>query len=202
MLDVAGFILVGGASSRMGSDKAQLVFNGLTSLELIAAQLSAAVPVVALVGARQEYRRLGLKNVPDLHERWGALGGIHSALAATEKQWAAIVACDLPFVTRDLFARLISLIDETNDAVVPLHSDGRPQPLCALYRRETCLAEANKLIVEGEHTPRALLANVKTRRVEFDELKDLPGADNFFFNVNTPADFELAQRILKEKEPR
>jgi molybdopterin-guanine dinucleotide biosynthesis protein A len=202
MFDVAGFILVGGASSRMGSDKAELVFNGRTSLELIAAQLSAAVTSVALVGARQEYRRLGLKNVPDLTERWGALGGIHAALAATDKEWAAIVACDLPFVTGDLFAHLMSLIDETNDAVVPLQPDGRPQPLCALYRRKTCLPEVDKLIAEGEHTPRALLANVKTHWVEFDKLQDLPGAANFFFNVNTPAEFELAQKIFKERAPR
>jgi molybdopterin-guanine dinucleotide biosynthesis protein A len=202
MFDVAGFILVGGASSRMGSDKAQLLFNGRTSLELIAAELSAAVSSVTLVGARQEYRRLALKNVPDLHERWGALGGIHSALAVTEKKWAAVVACDLPFVTRDLFARLMSLIDETNDAVIPMQPDGRPQPLCALYRRESCLPEVSKLIAEGEHTPRALLANVRTRWVEFDELRDLPGADNFFFNVNTPADFELARKTFKESDRR
>lgn len=196
---MTGFILVGGASSRMGSDKAQLVFNGRTSLEIIAAQLSAAVPEVALVGAPQEYRRLTWKNVPDLHERWGALGGIHSALAATDKEWAAIVACDLPFVTSDLFARLMSLIDEANDAVVPVQPDGRPQPLSALYRRQTCLPEVNRLIAEGEHTPRALLANVQTRWVEFDELRDLPGADNFFFNVNTPAEFELAKKMLEER---
>jgi molybdenum cofactor guanylyltransferase len=202
MFDVAGFILVGGASSRMGSDKAQLLFNGRTSLEIIAAQLSAAVSDVALVGARQVYRRLTWKNVPDLHDRWGALGGIHSAMAATDKEWAAIVACDLPFVTGDLFVHLISLIDDTSDAIVPVQQDGRPQPLCALYRRETCLPEVDRLIAEDEHTPRALLAKVKTRWVEFGQLQDLAGAEHFFFNVNTPREFELAQRIFAAREQR
>ena len=183
----------------MGSDKAELVFKGRTSLEIIAAELSAVVSDVALVGARQEYRRLTWKNVPDLQERWGALGGIQAALAATDKEWAAIVACDLPFVTCDLFAHLMSLIGETNDAVVPVQPDGRPQPLCAIYRRETCLPEVNKLIAQDEHTPRTLLANVETRWVEFDELQDLPGADNFFFNVNTPAEYEFAQKKFAER---
>jgi molybdopterin-guanine dinucleotide biosynthesis protein A len=199
MFDVEGFILVGGASSRMGKDKAQLVFDGQTSIELIAAELSATASPVSLVGARQEYPRLPLRNVPDVHQRWGALGGIHAALAAGERTWTAIVACDLPFVRGVLFTRLKSFANETNDAVVPMQPDGRPQPLCALYQRETCLREVERLIGLGEHTPRALLANVSTRWVEFNELADLPGADNFFFNVNTPADFERAKQLFTQR---
>jgi molybdopterin-guanine dinucleotide biosynthesis protein A len=199
MFDVEGFILVGGASSRMGRDKAELMFAGHSSIERIAAELP---PPVTLVGSRREYRHLSLRNVPDLHEHWGALGGIHAALADAKRPWAVMVACDLPFVTRELFARLRSLADEANDAVVPVQPDGRPQPLCALYRPKTCLPEAEKLIAQDEHTPRALLATVKTRWVEFPQLADLPGANNFFFNVNTPAEFELATKIFAEAVQR
>ena len=196
MFDVEGFILVGGASSRMGRDKAELIFAGHSSIERIASELPSPV---TLVGSRHEYRHLSLNNVPDLHENWGALWGIHASLADAKKPWAAIVACDLPFVTRELFARLRSLSDETTDAVVPIQPDGRPQPLCAFYRPKTCLPEAEKLIAQGEHTPRALLAKVKTQWVEFQQLADLPGANNFFFNVNTPADFELATKLFAER---
>lgn len=199
MFDVEGFILVGGASSRMGRDKAELTYAGHRSIERIAAELP---PPVTLVGGRHEYRHLSLKNVPDLHEHWGALGGIHASLAVAKQPWAVIVACDLPFVTRELFARLRSLADETSDAIVPIQPDGRPQPLCAFYRPKTCLPETEKLVAQGEHTPRALLATVKTRWVEFRQLADLPGASNFFFNVNTPGDFELATRIFAEAAAR
>src|SRR5947208_8228543 len=71
MLDVQGFILVGGASSRMGSDKAQLKFDGQSGVELIAAALQPNVGAVRLVGSRDEARLSLLQNVPDLHERWG-----------------------------------------------------------------------------------------------------------------------------------
>ena len=196
MLDVEGFILVGGASRRMGTDKAAMVIGGRTSLERVAAALSAAVSPVTLVGARHEYDGVRLRNVPDVHGQWGALGGIHAALSAAEKDWALIVACDLPFVTPELFDRLQSFVDNDTDAIVPIQSDGRPQPLCALYRRATCLPELEKLIAAGEHTPRAVLANVRTRRIEFDELNDLPGADDFFFNLNTSADFARAKKLL------
>jgi molybdopterin-guanine dinucleotide biosynthesis protein A len=197
MLDVEGFILVGGRSSRMGTDKSRLQFGARTSVERIAAELTSITRRISLVGPSRADAGAELKIVPDTHEHWGALGGIHAALGAGVSDWALIVACDLPFVTRDLFSRLLTLSQpESPDAVVPIQPDGRPQPLCALYRRESCLLEVEKLIASGEHTPRALLANVNTRWVPPEELIDLPGAENFFFNVNTPADYEQAQLLL------
>ncbi|HLR07428.1 MAG TPA: molybdenum cofactor guanylyltransferase [Pyrinomonadaceae bacterium] len=197
MLDVEGFILVGGRSSRMGTDKSLMQFDGQTSVERIAAELRSITPRISLVGRGRAGFDPDLRIIPDTHEQWGALGGIHAALGACVADWALIVACDLPFVTRDLCSRLLMLSQQGSpEAVVPIQPDGRPQPLCALYRREPCLLEAEKLIASGEHTPRALLANVKTRWVRSAELIDLPGAENFFFNVNTPDDYEQAQLLL------
>jgi molybdopterin-guanine dinucleotide biosynthesis protein A len=200
MLDVEGFILVGGRSSRMGTDKSCLQFGGQTSVARIAAELRSVTQRISLVGPGRADSGPDLKIVPDTHEHWGALGGIHAALNACRADWALIVACDLPFVTRDLCSRLRTLSQkDLPDAVVPIQPDGRPQPICALYRREPCLLEAEKLIASGEHTPRALLANVKTRCVQPEELIDLPGAENFFFNVNTPEDYELAKQICQSR---
>jgi molybdopterin-guanine dinucleotide biosynthesis protein A len=195
MFDVEGFILVGGASRRMGRDKAQLVLGGRTFVQRIADELSAIASLVSLVGAPQT--SWPFKNVPDVHPQWGALGGIHAALTAVQTEWAIIVACDLPFVTTELFRRLISMANDTVDAIVPVQTDGRPQPVCALYRR-ICLPEIDELVDAGEHMPRALLANVRTRYLEFAELSDLDGANNFFFNVNTPKDLQKAEAILSE----
>jgi molybdopterin-guanine dinucleotide biosynthesis protein A len=199
MLDVEGFILVGGASSRMGSDKAQLLFGAQTAVQHIAAELSALTDRVRTVGSRGETALPGLENVPDVQEHWGALGGIHSALAACQTAWALVVACDLPLVTGDLFIRLWQLQSGTFDAIVPIQPDGRPQPVCAIYRCDVSAPEAARLIAAGEHTPRALLAKIRTRWVDFQELADLPGAEDFFFNVNTPADYELAKEILERR---
>ena len=197
MFDVQGFILVGGASRRMGQNKAQLQLGSETVLARIVGQLSAAVDSVTLVGSREDHEGVFLPNVADVHEKWGALGGIHAALSAARTDWILVIACDLPFATRDLFERLKSFVDEAFDAIVPMQSDGRPQPVCALYRRESCLPEIEKLIHAGEHTPRALLANVRTRYVQFAELGDLPHAENFFMNLNTPEDFERAKSLAE-----
>jgi molybdopterin-guanine dinucleotide biosynthesis protein A len=85
------------------------------------------------------------------------------------------------------------------DAIVPIQPDGRPQPLCAVYRRDVNYEEVERLIATGEHTPRGLLAQVRTRWVDSQELADLPGAEYFFLNVNTPADYEVAKQILKRR---
>jgi len=199
MLDVEGFILVGGASSRMGSDKAQLMFGAQAGVQLIGAELAVLADLVRVVGSRAEPEDSGFENVPDVLEHWGALGGIHSALAACQTTWAVVVACDLPLVTGDLFTRLWQLNSDPFDAIVPIQPDGRPQPLCAVYRQESNATEAARLIATGEHTPRALLARVRTRWVEFQELADLPNAEQFFLNVNTPGDYELAKQILERR---
>jgi molybdopterin-guanine dinucleotide biosynthesis protein A len=200
MFDVEGFILVGGQSSRMGSDKSQLVFGKQTGVERIAAALWPLTARVRLVGSRVQAPASGLENVTDTYERWGALGGISAALGACQSEWAVIVACDLPLVSSHLFHRLSHLAQQSElqnlDAVVPIQADGRPQPLCALYRRQICSKAAERLIAEGEHKPRALLATVRTRWVQFQELADLPGSDHFFLNVNTSEDYRQAKRAL------
>jgi molybdopterin-guanine dinucleotide biosynthesis protein A len=199
MFDVEGFILVGGQSSRMGTDKSQLAFGQQTAVERIIAALQPLAAKIRLVGARVRAEAIGLDSVPDTHERWGALGGIQAALGACRSEWAMIVACDLPLVSRELFFRLWQLVQRNPgafDAIVPMQPDERPQPLCAIYRREPCLQTVERLIAEGEHKPRALLRKVRTRWVEFRELADLPGSEHFFLNVNTPHDYEQAVNAL------
>ena len=186
-----GFILAGGSSSRMGTDKSKLVLDGQTFVERIKTALSAIVSEVRIVGPRQNSAGSPLATVPDVFEAWGALGGVHAALSACGADWAVVVACDLPFVSGDLFARLVTL-REGFDAVAPVQEDGWPQPLCTLYKVEPCRAVAEKLIHSGERKPITLLQSVRTRWVAFDEINDLAGADRFFDNMNTPDDYTRA----------
>ena len=187
---IAGFILTGGQSRRMGIDKSRLMLEGQSFVERIAGELSAATPSVTVVGNIRAATLPGfnLPTVSDVYPEWGALGGVHAALAATSARWALIVACDFPFVTSELFARLSSF-REGSEAVAPIQSDGIPQPLCALYRVEPCLERAERLINSGERKPIALLQSVETRWVSFAELSSLEGAENFFDNINTPEDY-------------
>jgi molybdopterin-guanine dinucleotide biosynthesis protein A len=183
---------VGGASSRMGTDKATLLLGGRTFVQRIAGELLAVTNSVTLIGNDSEKLQLNLPGAPDVHKNWGALGGVHAALSASQSPWSLIVACDLPLVTAELFARLAGLREDF-EAVAAIQKDGRPQPLAALYRSNPCLVRANQLIKSGERRPIALLQSVRTRWTPFSELQELPGAEHFFDNINTPQDYEQAR---------
>lgn len=189
--DLQAFILAGGASSRMGTDKSQLVIDQQTFTQRIAEMLFQVTGSVTLVGRALDDSTL--PKVPDVYPQWGALGGLHAALAACEREWAIVVACDLPFVTRELFLFLASLRLD-HEAVVPVQPDERPQPLAALYRVDPCLQRAEALIQAGRRRPLDLLEAVKTRWVAFDEIRNLDQAERFFVNINTPEDYYAAVR--------
>lgn len=201
MGSIEGFILAGGQSRRMGTDKALLTINGQTFLERIAEEMLGVVNSISLVGSTRVQDEIRLqnskpkqqstrvRNVPDVYSNWGALGGVHAALSACASEWALVVACDFPFVTREFFAQ-IDKRRHNFEAVAPVQSDLIPQPLCSLYKVAPCLERAEQLIKFGERKPIALLQSVRTRWVSFDEIADLRGAGDFFDNINSPEDYD------------
>jgi len=191
MSDIEAFILAGGASRRMGADKSQLLIDRQTFTDRIAETLHSLTDSVTIVGRQADDSKL--PSVADVYPQWGALGGVHTALTACKREWAIVVACDLPFVTAELFSTLAAARLD-HEAVVPIQSDGRLQPLAALYRVDPCRQRATELIEAGRRRPLDLLEAVKTRWVSFAELTNLKQADRFFVNINTPSDYYEATR--------
>jgi molybdopterin-guanine dinucleotide biosynthesis protein A len=190
MNDTEAFILAGGASSRMGTDKSQLPIEGQTFTARIAETLLKLTDSVSIVGRQADS---SLPSVPDVYPQWGALGGLHAALTACKREWAIVVACDLPFVSAELFSFLAEKRVD-HDAVVPVQQDERPQPLAALYRVDPCRQRATELIEARRRRPLDLLEAVKTRWVSFAEIRNLDQAERFFVNINTPSDYYEATR--------
>jgi len=183
--DIEAFILTGGASRRMGTDKSQLLIDGQTFTARIAQTLLKLTDSVCVVGRDADS---SLPSMPDVYPEWGALGGLHAALTACSREWAVVVACDLPFVTAELFSFLAEKRLD-HEAVAAVQEDGRPQPLAALYRVDPCRQRATELIEAGRRRPLDLLEAVKTRWVPFAEIRNLTQAERFFVNINTPSDY-------------
>src|SRR5688572_33076359 len=87
---VEAFILAGGASSRMGTDKSQLQLENQTFVERIVATLLTVTDSIRLVGGDENST---LPTVPDVYPKWGALGGLHAALSACRGEWDIVIAC-------------------------------------------------------------------------------------------------------------
>ena len=163
----------------------------------MAGALRAVAPRVSVVSSRAGAESHGLPVLEDLRVGLGALGGLHAAFTSCRAEWAAVVACDLPFVTGELLARLASMRSDETDAVVPVQEDGRLQPLCALYRARVCVGQVSEMIRAGELRPRVLFSLSRARLVAFEELRDLEGSRRFFVNVNTPEDYARASGRMK-----
>jgi molybdenum cofactor guanylyltransferase len=207
---IEGFVLAGGKSSRMKTDKAFLKFGDDTFLERAVKALSPVCNEQIKVVINENQKAKFEKSFPsfgfvfDVFPERGALGGIHAALKNCERDWALILACDLPFVTAAAIKALANIVlnsAENIAAVVPKQSDGRIQPLCAAYRVKDCLSEIEKLLNDETSPPaRRLLEIVPTRLIEPDELAPSEARDFLFFNVNRPSDFESIEIKAKVKK--
>ena len=211
MQDIDGYILAGGASSRMGADKAKLVLAGATFVERAARALSALTDKIAVVGAEiptdavAAFDGTTLRRVPDAEvslngRQNAAIKGLYSALVDSGREWVAVLACDLPFVSKEIFKLLLEVAKRDNfDAVVPIQPDGRVQPLAALYRRRATRDAVGASLARGEFSLRRLLEKLRVRRVEPAEYINLTGPHTFF-NVNTPEEFSRAIQIEKSRD--
>jgi len=189
--NVAGAVLTGGASSRMGSDKAQLAVGGVASATRVARCLSLLCEDVVLVGGDPPAGAPGRRVVDGDGPRC-ALRGVVSALEAVRAERVLVVATDLPFVTPDLLLALIAWPEA--DAVVPRSPDGA-HPLCALYRRESALAAARRHLAEGRLALNALLGALAAHYLEGDDLRAIDPDGIALTNLNTAEDVARAERI-------
>lgn len=199
-LNVTGFVLAGGRSSRMGSDKALLPFRDSNFLHHALETLSAAChrPAKAVVSPHKApiYEKLLSTDavITDEYPDHGALGGIHAALAHCETDFAMVLAVDLPKVEPVAVANMIALAaaDESLDALVPEQDDGRLQPLCAIYRIDTCLPKIESLFTkQSDCSVRDLLARIKTVTVARAQIHSDP---NLLLNVNDTASYDALKR--------
>jgi len=178
----AGFVLVGGRSSRMGCNKALLSYRGATLVEYIASEVQSAAGSVSLVGSADLYCRLPYPVVPDRFPNCGPAAGVHAALACGEADWNLIVACDMPGVTRDRLARLLEEAERrARQALIPLADARRPQPLCAVYHRD-CLPVFERALRMGRYRLSSVIQ-------ELDLACLSPEETAWLENLNTPADW-------------
>jgi molybdopterin-guanine dinucleotide biosynthesis protein A len=194
LAEVAGAVLLGGASARMGRDKARLEMDGVAAATRLARRLSALFEEVLLVGGEAPADAPGCR-VPDVEGPACALRGLVSALAAARAPRVLVVATDLPLLRADL---LLALLAWPETAVVLPETPEGLQPLCALYARETVLPAARARLSRGELALHALVAEVGSARLAPADLALVDPSGLSLLNVNTPADLSRAQALLRE----
>ena len=198
--EVSAFILAGGASTRMGTDKGLLEFGNEPLIKQTAQLIEPLVRDVTVVGRPELYSDLGLRTIPDksVREAGGSqpvrtpLIGIATALASTSSSWNLVLACDLPYLTREwvdwLLARAIA---SGSQIVMPRTSRGL-EPLAAVYRQE-CAAPVLHALESGILKVTEALACFQIEFVEELEWNKLDPDRNILKNMNTPEDCREAR---------
>ncbi len=182
LANVSAALLLGGASRRMGTDKARMEIDGEAASVLLSRRLAALFEEVLLVGGDAPAAATG-RPVADPEGPLSALRGLVGALDAAEAERVLVVATDLPGVTPDLLLALVAAPDA--DAVVPRTARG-PEPLCALYRRDAVLAEARRRLAADELALHALLDALEVSWLEGPDLAALDPDGSALANLNTP----------------
>lgn len=184
---VTGVILAGGASSRMGSNKALLPHKGGRFIESIYRELSEIFSEVILVtNTPEQYQFLPCRKVPDLFQGMGALAGIHAGLAQSTNPAVFTVACDMPHLDPWLI-RHIANRGAGCDLVLPSSRHGY-EPLHALYR-EGCLPVMEACLKKGERRIVSILPHLRVRKIAAAEVADLDPSFDSFSNINTPQEY-------------
>ncbi len=178
---VAGFVLAGGHSSRMGRDKALIRHWGVPLVVRAAAAAAKAAGSVTILGDPGLYGRFGWPILPDAAPDLGPMGGLLTALEHTSAEWNILVACDMPELSPELLSDLLRRTARARGrCVAPVTADGF-EPLCAVYRR-SALPEVRSAIAAGRLKMRDLLPLLHAVPVT--------GLDPASFrNVNTPQDW-------------
>jgi molybdopterin-guanine dinucleotide biosynthesis protein A len=195
----SGYVLAGGKSSRMKTDKAFLQIKGETFLTRAVKTLSSVCKKNVKVVLNPAQTAI-IENLPDsvphifdCYENRGALGGIHAALRDCLSEWAIILAVDLPRVTNQAIENLVKIVCSSKDcaAIVPIQADSRWQPLCAAYRAKDCLPKLENLLNEAASVSvRDFLKLLPTRFIGQNEIA-MNKSEDLFFNVNRPSDFQM-----------
>ena len=196
---IAGVILAGGLSRRMGGgDKCLLPFGETTLLDIAIERGRPQVDALVL-SANGDVERFIDRGAPvaadSIAGYAGPLAGILAAMEwcaryCPEAQWVMSMASDTPFFPRDLASRLLSQARTEGALVAVATSGGRLHPVFALWHR-SLEEDLRAFLNSGQRKMHDWLKGHPWTQVDFQQR----GALDPFFNINTPEELAIARDL-------
>lgn len=187
---ITGVILAGGKSSRMGTDKGLMEFQGEKMISRTMKMFRGLFrEIIIVTNLPLDYLDQDARIVTDIFPGKGPIGGIHTGLFFSSNEHAFFAACDMPFFNGEFIAYMLSRIGNY-DIVVPETEKGF-QPLHAVYSRK-CLNRINTLIQENRLKVTGFYKSFRTLGISPEEIARFDPENRIFLNVNTPEDLKGA----------
>ena len=197
MIKKSAAILAGGKSSRMNyRNKAFLKYEEDYFIERIIKALEDYEEIIIISNNPEEYTEFGLKVFKDIYPSQGPLSGIHSALNHIKNDYCLVVACDMPFINKEV-VNYLGNIKEDYEILIPKFQE-RLQPLCAIYKKsckdimeKELINNSNKLIKTCFKFSMKVVEEFPfIEKIHKKEIKN-------FYNINTVHEYE---NLIRKEE--
>ncbi len=176
-------ILAGGKSSRMGTDKALLKYDGKNFIKRLCDELDCFEEKAIARGNRSDIKDISWNIIPDIYPERGPIGGLHAVLSICESDAVFCVSCDMPLLQISLVNHLCGYMKEDIDVVIAVTQDGRKHPLCGIYRKSVLPVLEEQILADNNR----MMAALNKMRVEYVTL-DFENSRQLK-NINTPEDY-------------
>ena len=177
--DACAVVLAGGRSTRFGSDKALAQFRGEPLVAHVLRGLRAAGFAQIALAAKdpQPYAAMGVELLQDRLAAQTPLAGLAAGLEASRHELVFACAADMPFAADAALIDALTAAMQGHDAVVP-EAGGSIQPLCAMWRKSTCLRVAEELLQAPRPPgPRAIYQQVRWTKLDWADIRPFLDAD-------------------------
>lgn len=186
--NVTGIILAGGRSARIGTHKAFLKIGEKRIIEEILAKFKGIFKEIIIIANEIErFNFLKVKVIPDAIPSKGPLGGIYTGLISSNNLYNFIVACDMPFINKNLIRYILSRAQDF-DVVIPKVKQ-RYEPLCALYSKK-CVTIIKDALDKDNVRIVDILPLVNVKLIVESEIKEFDSEFISFKNINTEEDYQ------------
>ncbi len=182
---LSAIVLAGGMSTRFGSDKSRAMLGENSLIDVLLNSLPQDMDIIVVGPAIEKtsnYVRFTREDPPG----GGPVAAICAGLELIDTEFVAIIATDMPFASQ-IFDGLIGALPISEDALIPLDSEGVLQPLCALYRTISLRSAITKLGEVSGQSMRNL-----TKLLDVRELRLSPALERILIDIDTPSDLERA----------
>jgi molybdopterin-guanine dinucleotide biosynthesis protein A len=194
--EVSGFVLAGGASRRMGLDKATLPMGSERLVDRQIRLLRGICRSVSIIGPRNRYADIGIPVYEDDIPGRGPLGGIYTGLRRARTEFSLFLSCDMPFLgTRFLRYLCQQALARRAPVTLPPPWTKGHYPLCAILGR-SALPAVRSSLASGQNRVGRFFAKEQCRTISKAEFAHAGFSSRIFCNLNTREEYETARQQL------
>lgn len=186
-LQIEVFILAGGKSRRMGSDKATLELGETSMLGHLVNIVQEMAWPFAVISSNELHRSANYRIVGDSVQEKGPMGGLYTALNYANSSWVMLLACDMPALSRSLINAMIKQTKNISADILVASYQGKLHPLFACYN-VNILPKVHARIESNHLEMRDLILSENYQTMKLDSLID--NKSDPLININTPEDYD------------